>query len=94
MSRIAAYKCDRCGEWAQKEKQYLSAIRDERNNFERAEAWRVEIAKKNIELEKFVAEVDKAFKSNANFMWGKGKWSVISKIKAARSALLDTVEDR
>jgi hypothetical protein len=41
----------------------------------------------NERLLRFVASIDKAFESNKNFMWGRGLWSTISKIKRARASL-------
>ena len=38
-------------------------------------------------LHEFVAAVDTAFESNKRFMWGDGKFSVLSKIRVARRRL-------
>lgn len=43
-------------EMAQEIRRLRKLVKDERNNFERAEAWRVEIAKENVKLRKVAEE--------------------------------------
>lgn len=43
----------------------------------------IALQEQNAKLRKFVADVNKAFESNKNFMWGHGLWSVVSKVKRA-----------